>query len=66
MFMQECTSCNDKFVATGYRYMSVLFFIFILFYYYYYYLFFFTVQLILHGPQNVCDMCQLHIESWGE
>jgi len=23
-----------------------------------------TVQLILHGPQNVYDMCQLHIKSW--
>ena len=24
-----------------------------------------TVQLILHGPQNLYDMCQLHIKSWG-
>lgn len=55
MFMQGCTSCNDKFVATGYRYTSFLFFLFIPPP---------TVQLILHGPQNMYDMCQLHIKSW--
>jgi len=25
MFMQRCTSCNDKFVATGYRYTGFFF-----------------------------------------
>ena len=28
MFMQRCTSCNDKFVATGYRYTSLFIYLF--------------------------------------
>jgi len=38
-----------------------VFFIFI-----YLFIIFLTVQLILHGPQNVYDVCQLHMKSLGE
>jgi len=52
MFMQGCTSCNDKSVATGYRYTSFLFFLNFI------YLTpppLLAMRLILHGPQNVYD-----------
>jgi len=32
MFMQRCTSCNDKFVATGYRYTSLFIYLFFFFF----------------------------------